>query len=207
MDNKLQSRQKQLAVMNPRLFLLGSMLLSYFVIFLPWVSLTVYPLIAEAPPQQLTQINARFWESQPLIFTGELAEGFSPRCSIGKVEWQAGSIKQIYDWLHGIGWGIVVIELSVWLLGLLMQPKLRRAISCLGFVLVGIVAGIAGVLILALLGPSASCPQLIGVRVEQVTPVWPTLLVALASIGLGIVSVYLSFLRTSTTGLSANLSA
>lgn len=223
----LLSHRRPVAI-HPLLLLLGSMVFSYMTFFLPWVSLTVRPIINSNPlssgmssvetplPQptnnvvstlvtgQPIQIVARFWESQPKIFTGELVKGFSPRCSIRKVEWQAESKKQIYDWLYRLGWGTVVVELGIWLINVLMQRKAISAIPRIGLALAGMVACVAGILILALLGPSASCPQLMGVIVEQATPIWPTLLVSFASVGLGLASAYIHSLRTSAARLSAN---
>lgn len=202
MTTKQSPRYLRFALMRPSILLFGSMLLGYFVFFLPWSSLIVRPIIKTPSPDltdntaisfavgQSTQIVARFWESQPMLFTGEVTQNFNPTCKIGKVDWQNATSKQSYDRLHLIGLVTVFLEFSTWITILVMHPKLKSVVPRL--VLVSIVACVGGIIVLALLGPSASCPQFSGVIVEHVSPIWLTALVSIASIVLGVVGIFTS---------------
>ncbi|MBI3244252.1 MAG: hypothetical protein HYZ49_18385 [Chloroflexi bacterium] len=140
-----------------------------------------------------SEIVARFWESQPMLFTGELFPGFSPTCGIGKVDWQSESAQKTYNFLHRLGWATVFTEIGIWLSVFIINRKAKPVISPLQFLLATAFACIIGLVVLAYLGPSASCPQLVGVIVENLTPNWLTISLALASIGIGVMGIATRF--------------
>ncbi len=163
-------------ILRPNRLLTTSVLLGILTVFLPWTKIAAGPSYGEcgsasgdlAPG---TQIYVFFWVPNP---------------SSMSVDWNSSLVEKAhFDMLQTIGRVIFLAQMLAWAGFFLARMETKRSMFRLALRM-GLLLFIAILVVVGLIGSYLSplpCPQ---IAIEQVSLIWPTVLLAVVGLGFGV---------------------